>query len=78
MKTLTIANLKTNFSDIINDVKKGEKIIIEFGKKHEKVAVIIPYKDFKKKKRKVGILKGKASYEIVGDFKMSEEELFDL
>lgn len=78
MKTLTIANLKTHFSDIINDVKNGEEIVIEFGKKHEKVAVIIPYKKFKNKKRKIGILKGKASYEIVGDFKMSAKELFNL
>ncbi len=78
MRTLTIANLKTNFSDVIKDVKNGQEIVVEYGKKHEKVAVIIPYKKFKNKKRKTGILKGIASYEIKGDFKMSEEELFKL
>lgn len=78
MKTLTIANLKTKFSDIINEVRNGEEIIVEYGKKHEKVAVIIPYKNFKKKKRKVGILKGIASYEINGNFKISSEDLLNL
>jgi len=78
MKTLTVANLKANFSDVLNDVKKGEKVIIEYGKKREKLAVIIPYKEYNKTKRKVGILKGKASFEAGPDFKMTDEELLSL
>jgi len=34
--------LKANFSAILGRVKKGEKIIIGFGKKKEKVAVPMP------------------------------------
>ncbi len=74
MKTLTVGNLKANFSDVLEDIKNGEEIIVEFGKKHKKLAVIVPYKKFNKKKQKVGILKGKASFEIIGDFKISDEE----
>jgi antitoxin (DNA-binding transcriptional repressor) of toxin-antitoxin stability system len=76
MKTFTIGNLKSGFSDVVDDIKKGEEILIEYGRKHEKLAVIIPYKKYNKKKRKVGILKGKASYKIIGDFKITDEELF--
>jgi antitoxin (DNA-binding transcriptional repressor) of toxin-antitoxin stability system len=78
MKTLTVANLKANFSVVLDDIKKGQEIIVEYGKKHEKLAVIIPYKKYNKTKRKVGILKGKASYEIRPDFKMTDEELLSL
>jgi len=46
IKTLTVANLKANFSDVLNSIKNGEDIIIEFGKNHEKLAVSIPYKNY--------------------------------
>jgi antitoxin (DNA-binding transcriptional repressor) of toxin-antitoxin stability system len=78
MKTLTVANLKADFSNVLEDIKKGNEVIIEYGKKHEKLAVIIPYKKYARKKRKVGILKGKASFEITPNFKISDEELFNL
>lgn len=78
MKALTVAHLKANFSDVITSVKKGEEIIIEYGKKHEKIAVIVPYKKYGQKKRKVGLLKGKASFTINDDFNISDEDLLTL
>jgi antitoxin (DNA-binding transcriptional repressor) of toxin-antitoxin stability system len=78
MKTMTVANLKADFSSVINDLKKGDEVIIEYGKRHEKLAVLIPYKNYKKGTRKVGILKGKASFELKSDFKISDEELLNL
>jgi antitoxin (DNA-binding transcriptional repressor) of toxin-antitoxin stability system len=78
MKTLTVGKLKANFSQILEFIKNGEEITIEFGKKHEKIAVIIPYKNYKGKNRKVGILKGKASFKMNDDFKMTDEEFFSL
>jgi antitoxin (DNA-binding transcriptional repressor) of toxin-antitoxin stability system len=78
MKTLTVANLKANFSEVLKYIKSGEEVIIEFGKKHEKLAVIIPYKKYHNRKRKIGILKGKASFEIDSNFKISDEELLFL
>jgi antitoxin (DNA-binding transcriptional repressor) of toxin-antitoxin stability system len=78
MKTLTIANLKADFSSIMNDVRNGEEILVEYGKKREKVAIIVPYKKYIQKKRKVGILKGKASFNLDKNFKISDEELLSL
>lgn len=77
MKTLTIGNLKAQFSRVIEDIKHGEEITIAYGKKCEKLAVIVPISKFKTKKRKVGILKNKASFKLK-NFKITDEELLSL
>jgi prevent-host-death family protein len=43
MKTLPVGEFKTHFSEVIDDVRAGEEIIITYGKKRVRVAVIIPY-----------------------------------
>jgi antitoxin (DNA-binding transcriptional repressor) of toxin-antitoxin stability system len=79
MDTIAIGELKANFSTILGRVKKGEKIVIGFGKKKEKVAVLMPYVQVKLKKgRKLGLLKGKSNYGIKGDFQIRDEELLSL
>ena len=78
MKTLQVANLKANFSEILEDVKKGEEITISYGRKKEKIAVIVPYSKCKKSmNRKLSILEGKASYEISENFKLTDEEFLN-
>ena len=75
MKTLQVGELKTHFSEVLDDVKSGEEIIITYGKKKENIAVIIPYTSYKKKNKiDIGLLEGK-KYKINDDFAMSEEEL---
>jgi len=78
MKTLTVAKLKSDFSKVIKDVENGEEIIVEFGKSHKKVAILIPYEKYNFTKRKIGILEGKASYKIKDDFKITTEELLSI
>jgi prevent-host-death family protein len=79
MNAIPIGELKTNFSTILERVKKGEKVVISFGKKKEKVAVLIPFKDDKpQKSRKLGLLKGKAKCLFKEDFQISDEELLSL
>lgn len=78
MKTLTIGKLKSSFSGVIKNIEKGEEIVVEFGKNHKKVAVIIPYKKYIFNKRKIGILEGKATYKVNNDFKMTTEELLSI
>jgi antitoxin (DNA-binding transcriptional repressor) of toxin-antitoxin stability system len=78
MKTLTVGKFKSDFSKVIKDIENGEEIIVEFGKSHKKLAILIPYQKYIFKKRKIGILEGKASYKIKDDFKMSTEELLSL
>jgi hypothetical protein len=57
-------------------LKVGEEIIISFGKKDKKVAVLVPYdKYISDSPRPLGILKGKAKCKIGDDFQISDEEL---
>jgi prevent-host-death family protein len=79
MKAIPIGEFKTNFSSILERVKKGEKVVISFGKKKEKVAVLVPFKDDKpQKSRKLGLLKGKVKCIFKEDFQISDEELLYL
>jgi prevent-host-death family protein len=78
MKTLPVGEFKTHFSEVIDDVRAGEEIIITYGKKREQVAVVIPYSSYKKRNQiKLGLLKNK-NYKILDSFEMTEDELLGL
>ncbi len=78
MKTLQVGELKSNFSQVLEEIKKGGEITISFGKKKEKIAVIVPYKKYKKNiRRTLGILEKKASYSISADFSITDEEFLN-
>jgi len=76
MQTLTVGELKTRFSEVLEKVKNGEEVIISYGKKRERVAVLLPYSRYgQKQARKLGPLKGRAACIIHKDFKISDEEM---
>ena len=76
METIKVGELKSNFSRILERVQNGEEIVISFGKKGKKVAVLVPYKKYwQDSPRPLGILKNRASVKIGDDFKMRDEEL---
>ena len=79
MKTIQIGELKTHFSEILNKVKNGDEIVISYGRKKEKIAKIIPFKnDQNIKPRKLGVFKDKVKYKINNDFEMTEDEFLNL
>ncbi len=58
MKTIQVGQFKAEFSEILHQVQqKGETYVIEYGKQHKKVAMLVPYIP-EKTKRKFGQLKG--------------------
>ena len=76
MQTMTVGEVKSHFSEVLGLVQKGEDIIISFGKKKEKVAVLVPFSHYERKaERNLGLLAGKASYAIKGDFKITDADL---
>ncbi len=78
METVSIGKLKARFSEVLERVRQGEKIVISYGKKREKVAVIIPYSEnFHKTERELGLLKGRAVCVIHDDFQISDEEMIN-
>jgi len=76
MKTMSVGDLKARFSDVMEEVKKGEEIVISHGKRKRKIAVIVPYERYRGRNRiRLGVLRGKASVEFADDFSMTTDEL---
>ena len=76
MESISVGELKARFSEVLERVRKGEEIIISFGKKHKKVAVLLPYDQYiPKHDRKLGLLRNRGSFVIHEDFKMTDEEI---
>lgn len=79
MKTLVKKDVQKNIFHILEMVKNGEDIIIKEEQGQESIAVIIPFKKYVEKEyRPLGILKGKASYILKDDFKITDEEFLSL
>ena len=79
MKTLPVGELKAQFSEVLEKVKKGERYGILYGKKKKPVAMIVPYNESENNhERKLGMLDGKCSIRFADDFKMTEEEFTEL
>jgi len=76
MKALTVAQIKTHFSDVLVHVRNGENIKILHGKSKKPVAMIVPME--KNIPRKIGVLDGKATFKKIGDGKITEEEFLGL
>ncbi|HIJ58186.1 MAG TPA: type II toxin-antitoxin system Phd/YefM family antitoxin [Deltaproteobacteria bacterium] len=76
MQTLTVGELKTGFSEVLKKIRSGEEIVISYGKKREKVAVLVPYSTYASTpERSLGLLKNRAGCIIHDDFEISEEEM---
>jgi antitoxin (DNA-binding transcriptional repressor) of toxin-antitoxin stability system len=79
MKTLPVGELKAQFSEVLELVKKGESFGILYGRKKTPVAMIVPYADEQSRKdRGIGYLEGKVTVRFSADFKMTEEELLGI
>ena len=62
MHAIQVGKLKSEFSSILEKIQNdGEKFVIEYGRKHKKVAILIPYdKSYEDNgKRTFGLLSGK-------------------
>ena len=78
MKTLPVAEIRTNLSSLLKEVESGNEIGISFGRRKETIAVIVPIAEYKKiKERKLGSLKGKLTVEFKSDWKMTDEEFLN-
>lgn len=76
MQTMTVSQFKSHFSKALELVQHGEGIIISYGKKKEKIAVLVPFANYAGQPQRIlGILAGKASFSIAGNFALSEDEL---
>lgn len=76
MQSISVGELKARFSEVLEQVGKGKEIIISYGKKRKKVAVLLPYDHYTPRQdRKLGILKDRGVCVIHKDFKLTDEEM---
>lgn len=77
MKTLTVAELKAHFSEVLSQMAAdGQPVAISYGRRKEKVAAIVPYKLLEEPRPRVlGPLQGRARFKLHKDFALSDEEL---
>ena len=74
MESISVGELKSCFSEVLERVQKGEEIIISYGSR--KVAVLLPYDRYVlKRKRRIGLFKDRGKCVIHNDFKLTEEEI---
>ncbi|HEY8735296.1 MAG TPA: hypothetical protein VIL90_12075 [Puia sp.] len=78
IKVMSVGELKANFSDVLKRVQAGEEIGIAYGKRKTVVAKLVPKNIDMKKKRKLGIMKGKGSVTFAKDFTMTVEEFLGI
>jgi antitoxin (DNA-binding transcriptional repressor) of toxin-antitoxin stability system len=73
MQTIQVGEFKAELSSILQQVQEmGEKFVIEYGKKHKKVAMLVPYEE-EQTPRKFGQLEGQ--YKVPDDFNDESDEI---
>jgi len=77
MDSLPVGEFKSQFADILSQVRLGKRYLVTYGKKKEKIAVVIPYDTYQleNQPRKLGLMQQKGSIKIHEDFKISDDEL---
>ena len=78
MEVIKVGELKSKFSSILKDVQSGKKFVVGYGKKGEKVAVLVPFQEYIKIERMLGLLETRGKLRIATDWKMTEEDLITL
>jgi antitoxin (DNA-binding transcriptional repressor) of toxin-antitoxin stability system len=74
VKQVPVGEFKARFSELLDCVQRGERIAIQYGKKRETVALLVPPEPANLQPRRLGVLKGNANFKIKPDFKMTESE----
>ncbi len=76
MKTMTVGEFKSRFSEALDAVRDGETIVVSCGRNHRKVAALVPYAELKpSKERPLGLLKSKARVKFGRDFALTDADL---
>jgi antitoxin (DNA-binding transcriptional repressor) of toxin-antitoxin stability system len=76
MQSIQVGQFKSELSSILDQVQNlGETFVIEYGKKHKKIAMLVPYEE-NKKRRVFGIYQGQ--YDIPDNFDKEDDEITDL
>lgn len=77
MESIQVGHLKSEFSAILHRIQEnGEMFVIEYGRSHKKIAMLIPYQEAleQNRPRVFGLLKNRASFTLNKDFSITDDE----
>lgn len=77
MTRMSVGEFKTNFSEALELVKQGEEVEVLYGRAKKPIARLVPPGPVKTGGL-LGLLVGKASFEMDEDWKVTPEELLGL
>jgi antitoxin (DNA-binding transcriptional repressor) of toxin-antitoxin stability system len=77
---MMVADFKSQFSDVLDKVRQGEEVVLGYGRRKVKIAVLVPYEKYRRTMakghgRRAGSLAGKGKVIFQDDFKISDQEL---
>ncbi|MBL9202235.1 MAG: type II toxin-antitoxin system prevent-host-death family antitoxin [Opitutaceae bacterium] len=76
MTTLSVGEFKAQFSDILEEVRRGGVVGVRYGRAKKPVAVLVSAEHAPgRATRKLGLLEGKAKFRVKAGFKMTDAEL---
>ena len=79
MRTVQVGEMKANLSEILERIRtEGEEFVLEFGRGHEKVAVLVPYEKYRQQQRtglRPGLLRERAAFAFSEDSALRDEDL---
>lgn len=80
MMTVSADQVEVNASEILSELRKGERVGVTFGEEKAVQAYLVPGNLVSKSKgpRKLGALEGKVKVTFADDFKMTTEEFLGL
>ena len=71
MKTMTVGEFKTQFAEVLEQVKAGVGFAVTYGRKKKIVGYFLPEAQVTKPARKLGLLEGKAKAAFKPGYKMT-------
>jgi len=75
MKQVSVADFKAHFSGLLQAVRQGERIAIQYGRRKEIVAILTaPTRGAGGSSRRLGVLKSRARFKLGPGFKLTEAE----
>lgn len=77
MKTMTVGEFKAQFSTVLDRIKQGETVVICHGRRREKIAALVPYRQIAVSERPLGLLKDRASCVIHDGFEPDEQTFLE-
>jgi antitoxin (DNA-binding transcriptional repressor) of toxin-antitoxin stability system len=73
MKTVTIAEFKSRLPELLEDVARGEHIVVQKGRKRTNVAILSPFDEATLRPRQLGQL-ARRGRPVFRDWELSEDD----